>query len=98
MVVIEISLGPLVFHKGACGIPIGFLLDFHEIPMDPPWDFYGLPVGFPLYFSWIPMTFLWDFFGIPVGIPCYFYWISMAFLWGYYGGSIGSLYDFHEQP
>ena len=32
--------------QGSSGIPIGFLLDFHEVSMESLSDFYGISVGF----------------------------------------------------
>ena len=42
-------------------IPIGFLLDFHEISMEFLWHFYGMDS------CGISLGFLWDFHDISLG-------------------------------
>ena len=70
------------FPSGYPGVPIGILVDSHEVSMEPLWHFYGIPLGFFVFywifmsFSWISLPFLEDFYWILVGFPCYVYDIS----------------------
>ena len=60
------------------GVPIGILVDSHEVSMEPLWHFYGIPNSSVFFvFYWIFMRFLLDFYAISRG--------SMIFLWDCYG-------------